>query len=111
MFEAILSDERRHERYTRELLVELSGGERPARAALRRAVAGEAWRTWRRAGRFVAQRIYGALMLLLYLSLAPFALCLAALRPARRGWRAMTSDAPPAAPPLERVEAPAPAAR
>lgn len=103
MFETILGDERRHESYTRELLVELAGGERPARTALRRAAAWEAWRMWRRAGRFVAELVYAVLMLVLYIVLAPFALGLKVLRPARKGWnRAPGEGAPvphaPAAP-------------
>src|SRR5262245_1591840 len=87
MFEAILVDERRHELYTLELLRELAGGERAARAALCRAAIWEAWRTWRRAGRFVAQAVYGVTMVVLYLSFAPFALLLGAIRCPRAGWR------------------------
>ena len=49
LFEGIIADERRHESYTRELLVELAGGEVAARAAMRRMGRWEAWRTWRRA--------------------------------------------------------------
>jgi rubrerythrin len=87
MFEAILVDERRHERYSRELLLRVSGGERRARRALRRAAAREAWRTWRRAGRFVGERVYFIAMIVLFVALAPFALLVRVLRPARGGWR------------------------
>jgi rubrerythrin len=87
LFEAIMSDEQRHEDYTRALLVELSGGEAEARRALRRAAAWEAWRLWRRAGRFVAARLYAVLMTALYLALAPLALVTRIVRPARPGWR------------------------
>jgi rubrerythrin len=66
LFEAILSDEHRHERYTRELLVELAGGEPAARAALRRAALWEAWRTWRRAGRLIATAVYTLAMIAIY---------------------------------------------
>lgn len=67
LFEAILVDERRHESYTRALLVELSAGEHAARAELARAALWEAWRTWRRAGRAIAGCVYAAAMTLIYL--------------------------------------------
>ncbi|HET7501255.1 MAG TPA: ferritin family protein [Kofleriaceae bacterium] len=87
LFEAILSDERRHESYTRALLVELAGGERAARAELRRAALWEAWRIWRRAGRALAGAIYTLAMAVIYVVTGPFAaLGLRALRrPA--GWQ------------------------
>ena len=87
LFEAILVDEHRHERYTRALLVELSGGERAARAELRWAARWEAWRTWRRAGRALAGAIYAIAMTLIYLVAGPVAAVgLGAVkRPAR--WR------------------------
>jgi rubrerythrin len=84
MFEAILGDERRHEEYTRALLVELAGGEGAARRALRWAAAWEAWRTWRRAGRFVAERLFVLTMMALYVALAPVGLILR-LTTKRRG--------------------------
>jgi rubrerythrin len=70
LFEVILSDERRHESYTRELLVELAG-QAGARRALRRAAAWEAWRLWRRAGRFVAALLFNIFMTALFVALAP----------------------------------------
>jgi hypothetical protein len=66
LFGAILVDEQRHERYTRELLVELVG-EAGARRELRRAAMWEAWRTWRRAGRGLATTAYSAAMMVIYL--------------------------------------------
>ena len=86
LFEAILVDERRHEAYSRELLVELSGGEAKAQAALRRAAAWEAWRLWRRLGRFIAGNLFAFTMTLLYFALAPLALTVRFLSPYRRGW-------------------------
>ncbi|AUX40292.1 hypothetical protein SOCE26_016920 [Sorangium cellulosum] len=86
LFEAILQDEKQHESYTWELLVELTGGESAARAELRKAVLWEAWRTWRRAGRFLAEKLYFVLMLVLYAMLAPFRLMAAVMRPAKPGW-------------------------
>ncbi|WP_437659000.1 ferritin-like domain-containing protein [Sorangium sp. So ce1182] len=86
LFDAILKDERRHEAYTWELLVELAGGRAEARAELRRATAWEAWRTWRRAGRFLAERVYFALMAALYLLLLPFALIARVVKPVSHGW-------------------------
>ncbi len=70
MFGAILGDEERHERYTRELLVGLCG-EPGARAELRRAAMWEAWRTWRRAGRWLASRMFAIAMTVIYLVAAP----------------------------------------
>src|SRR5262245_53444391 len=112
MFEAILADERRHESYTLEVLRELAGGDGAASAALRRAAIWEAWRTWRRAGRFVAQGIYGVTMVVLYVSLAPFALLLGAIRRPRRGWRreSVPGAASPDAAPAEGVLSAAPPA-
>ena len=71
LFEAILADEREHERYTRELLVELCGGERGARRELARAARWEAWRSWRRAGRLLAHAVTTAGMTLIYCVFAP----------------------------------------
>jgi rubrerythrin len=85
LFEAILSDERRHESYTRELLVELAG-EAGARNALRRAAAWEAWRIWRRAGRFVAALSFGLLMTTLFVALAPLGLVMRLASPSPKGW-------------------------
>ncbi len=73
LFQAILVDERRHESYTRSLLVELAGGEPAARSELRRAALWEAWRTWRRAGRALAGAIYALAMTLIYLVTGPVA--------------------------------------
>ncbi len=86
LFEAILVDERRHCTYSREFLVEVAGGEAEARRALRRVARWELGRRWLRAGRFVAERVYVALMLLLYVLAAPLALLVRLARPVRRGW-------------------------
>lgn len=86
MFDAILKDERRHMRYTRELLVEMAGGEGAARRELRRAQRWELWRNWRRAGRFLAERIYAVLMIAFSIVLSPFALLVRWTRPVRPGW-------------------------
>ena len=87
MFESILGDERRHEAYSRSLLVELAG-ERRARQALRRAALWEAWRLWRRGGRFVAQLLFFTVMVLAYVALTPLGLVVRATMPAPRGWLA-----------------------
>ncbi len=97
LFEAIVRDEKRHETYTRALLVEVAGGERAARVKLRRAALWEAWRNWRRLGRFGAEKLYFAIMLALYVLLAPFMVIASVLRPARTGW-APPRDAAPGAP-------------
>lgn len=82
---AILVDERRHCDYTRELLTEVCPDERERQAALRRVARWELGRGWLRAGRFVAERVYVAAMLLLYLTAAPLALLVRLARPIRRG--------------------------
>ncbi|HEY4223928.1 MAG TPA: ferritin-like domain-containing protein [Myxococcota bacterium] len=86
MFNAILVDEDRHRTYTRALLVDVAGSERAARRALARAATWEAWRTWRRAGRFLAERAYGVAMAALFVLLAPLAWFVKLRRPAPRGW-------------------------
>lgn len=89
MFKAILADEERHQRYTRELLVELAGSERRARAELRRAALWEAWRTWRRAGRALAAALFAGAMTAIYLVCGPVAAIGSRLsRRRRRGVRA-----------------------
>jgi hypothetical protein len=108
LLEAISADETRHERYTGELLAELSGGARGARRAVRRARLWEAWRLWRRAGRWVSARVYAALMLALFVAVAPFALLVRLLHPARPGWVTGNSPSPRALAPLR---SPAPASR
>lgn len=87
LFEAILVDERRHEAYTYELLVELAGGERKARAALRRAGRWELWRLWRRAGRRLAHAVYSVAMVALYVAALPAAIAVKLSRRSRPGWR------------------------
>lgn len=87
LFETILVDERRHGQYTRELLVALVG-EVEARRSLRRVARWELGRRWLRAGRFVAERVYLALTLALYVLAAPLALLVRLVRPIRPGLRA-----------------------
>jgi len=86
LLEAIAADEARHERYTGELLAELTGGATAARRAVRRARMWEAWRQWRRAGRWISARVYAALMLVLFIAVAPLSLLVRVVRPARGGW-------------------------
>ena len=85
LFEAVLVDERRHCTYSRALLEEVAGSELAARRALRRVARWELGRRWLRAGRFVAERVYVGLMLLLYVLAAPLALLVRVARPIRRG--------------------------
>lgn len=86
LLEAISADEAQHARYTRELLIELVGSEREARRAVRRAIAWEALRLWRRAGRALSGRLYAALMMIVFLAAAPLALLVRLVRPLRAGW-------------------------
>ena len=92
MFDAIVRDELRHETYTRQLLVNLAGGETQARRELNRAALWEAWRHWRRLGRSLAEGFYFGLMIGLYGLLAPFAALAAWLRPSPTGWVSATQD-------------------
>lgn len=87
LFEGVLADEVVHERYTRELLVELCG-EAGARRALRRARRWQLWRTWRRAGRALAGATYTIAMLAVYVVSAPLGWLAARLRArrARQRW-------------------------
>ena len=87
MFNAIIVDELNHEAYTRRLLVEVSGGEKQARRALRKMALREAVRRWRRAGQGLARIVYSLGMLLLYATLLPFAVVVRLARPAHKGWR------------------------
>jgi hypothetical protein len=102
MFAAIIEDERRHEQYTRQLLVELAGSEARARAALRAAAMWQAWRTWRRLGRFIAEKVYFALMALIYCVSAPIVL-LADKSKAGNLTAWTEADDDPAAPPVKRA--------
>ncbi|MEM9190188.1 MAG: ferritin-like domain-containing protein [Myxococcota bacterium] len=88
LFETILVDERRHEHYARQLLVELAGSEAAAKKALRRVARYEWWDRFRRLGRPPAQAFYWASMLVLYLVSFPLTLWVWALRPVRRGLHA-----------------------
>lgn len=93
LFEGIIADERRHESYTRELLVALAGSEAAARAAMRRMARWEAWRTWRRAGQGLAQRAYAISMFAVYVLALPVAVLVRAVRPVRRGWQITAGEA------------------
>lgn len=86
LFATILVDETRHADYTRALLLELAGDEAAARRALRRVARWEAWRSWLRAGRFLAERVYWVAMLLVYVLAAPLSLLVRLARPLPRGW-------------------------
>jgi rubrerythrin len=87
LFTTLLVDERRHADYTLALLIELAGGEPQAREALRRVRRWEAWRTWLRSGRFLAEGVYVLTMLLVYALAAPLGLLVRWARPIKRGWR------------------------
>jgi rubrerythrin len=88
LFTALIPDEQGHESYTHRLLVEVSGGERQARRALRKMAVREAFRRWRRAGQGIARIVYAVGMLVLYATLLPFAFIVRWARPTQKGWRA-----------------------
>ena len=83
----ILRDEERHTSYTYELLVELAGSERLARRHVRDAALLYAWRSWRRWGKGLAELVYGLLMLVVYLLVAPLALLVRVVRPTTAAWQ------------------------
>jgi hypothetical protein len=97
LFEALIDDERRHERYTGELLLELAGDPRRARAALARVRRWELGRTWLRLGRGIGSRVYLVLATLLYLAVLPLSVLVRIARPIRPGFV-----------PLRLLDAPAP---
>ncbi len=86
LFNAIIRDEARHESYTYDLLVELAGSPARARAELRAASLWEKWRTWRRLGRFLAEKAYFVLMGLIYLVSGPLTLLATGWRRKPTGW-------------------------
>jgi hypothetical protein len=86
LFSAILEDEERHARYSGELLRELAGSERAARAALRRVRLRELLWRWKRAGRLIAGLCFAVMTALLYVLIAPIALTYRVLRGRTRGW-------------------------
>ncbi|MEO8813567.1 MAG: ferritin-like domain-containing protein [Caulobacteraceae bacterium] len=100
LFDAIVRDEKRHETYTRDILVEMAGSEAAARRELARAAMWEAWRNWRRFGRFGAEKAYFAVMTALYAMLAPFMVVAAFARPARTGWTPPSDEATSGARPI-----------
>ncbi|NJM32920.1 MAG: ferritin-like domain-containing protein [Limnobacter sp.] len=71
MFAAIVRDELRHEQYTYDLLLELAGSEAQANKELRAVVLWETWRKWRRMGRFLAEKLYFAVMTFIYILWGP----------------------------------------
>ncbi len=87
LFTALIADETGHERYTHDLLLDLAGSEAAARRQLRRIALWEGFRAWRRSGQALAQLVYRASMLVLYVLLAPFALLVRLARPERGGWQ------------------------
>lgn len=87
LFQTIVVDERRHADYTHALLIELAGSEAAAGKALRRVRRWEAWRTWLRSGRFLAERVYVVMMIIVYALAAPLGILVRWARPIKAGWR------------------------
>ena len=86
MFAALIGDEKGHESYTGALLLE-EAGPSGARKAMAKVVLWEAFRGWRRAGQGIAKWVYAASMTVLFTTLAPFALFVRLVKPARGGWK------------------------
>ncbi len=95
LFEALVGDELRHERYTGELLRELAGDDATARAALARVRRWELGRSWLRMGRAIGSRVYLVLATLLYLvAVLPLSLLVRFVRPVRAGFVAVQRSEP-----------------
>lgn len=94
---SILSDERRHERYTGELLDGPFAAD--ARAATRRARRADLAQRWRRVGGALTAPLFALLMLVLYVLAAPLAL---GARGQRAGWQLPEESDTRAASPIER---------
>lgn len=87
LFEAILTDERRHQSYSLGLLVESAGSRLRARAWMVRVALWEAWRSVRRSSAALGSLLYALVASLLYLLVLPlFALYVKKKRPVRAGW-------------------------
>jgi len=80
-FTAVLDDERRHEQYSWDELLAITGSPRRARARVRALRAWEAWRAFRRLGRDTGRALYRACAALLYVLCMPLR---PLLPPARR---------------------------
>ncbi len=94
LFAGIVEDERRHEAYTRDLLVALVGAPQARARELRRAAIWEAWRTWRRVGRALADVVFAVAMMALYVVVAPPVWLVTRRRPTQR-WRGDASTVAP----------------
>ncbi len=87
LFDAILTDERRHQSYSLELLVASSGSVLGARIQMIRVTLWEAWRSVRRASAALGRLLYALVASLLYLLVLPlFAFWVKKKRPLVSGW-------------------------
>ena len=85
LFASIVDEERRHQDYPVDLIGALTSDSRTAARASRFVTAWEAWRTFRRLGRFFAERLYTASMCCLFVLLAPLGLWVRCVRPVSHG--------------------------
>lgn len=94
LFRGVCADERHHESYSLKLLGELSGSDAAAQKHLRNVRLWEAWRSWKRSGKTLANALYSLLIWALFPILLPYSL-LVRLLPARaRGFRESKPNAP-----------------
>ena len=97
LFAEIVAEERNHQDYPIELIGTMTSDAKAAARAARFVVTWEAWRSFRRLGRFLAERLYNFGMWCLFPLLAPLSLWVRFLRPESRGlvlapqWRASKS--------------------
>lgn len=85
LFAEIVTEEQNHQDYPLALIATLTNDAKAAARAARFVAAWEAWRSFRRLGRFLAERCYQVGMWCLYPLLAPLALWVRIVRPEVRG--------------------------
>ena len=85
LFAEIVEEERNHQDYPLALITALTSNPKAAARAARFVAAWEAWRGFRRLGRYLAERCYNFSMWCLYPLLAPLCLWVRLVRPEPRG--------------------------
>ncbi len=85
LFAEIVAEERHHQDYPIELIGTLTNDPKAATRAARFVTTWEAWRSFRRLGRFIAERIYNVCMWCLFPLLALLSLWVRLVRPESHG--------------------------
>ena len=85
--QGICRDEEHHAAYSWKLLVELSGSVKEPKQLLRKIQLWEAWRSWKRSGRFLSLGIYTLLIWFLFPILLPYAILVRSFSRRPSGWQ------------------------